>query len=694
MFKLSSEFKPAGDQPQAIDKIVSNLKSGQKKQLLMGVTGSGKTFTMANVIQEMKKPTLVISHNKTLAAQLYSEFRDFFPHNAVHYFVSYYDYYQPEAYIPQRDIYIEKDASINEDIDRLRLATTSSLVSRKDVIIIASVSSIYGLGSPEDYRTMMVSLKVGETIDRDKMLGKFIDIQYQRNDAAFERSRFRVRGDSVEIWPSYEEFAYRVEFWGDDIEKISIINPLTGEAVKAEDQIFIYPAKHFVTSEDRIQQGVRRIKKELKEQLEKFQNEGKLLEAQRLNARTRFDIEMLENVGHCPGIENYSRHLAGRAEGEQPETLYNFFPEDFLLFIDESHVTVSQIGAMYAGDRSRKETLVSHGFRLPSAMDNRPFKFEEWENRLNEVVYVSATPNDYELEQTGGEMVEQIIRPTGLLDPIVDVVPASGQVAHLLGEIKLRIADGDRVLVTALTKRLAEDLSAYLCDNGVACKWMHSELDAFERVEHLRDLRMGKFDVLVGVNLLREGLDLPEVSLVAILDADKQGFLRSETSLIQTIGRSARNVNARVILYGDKVTKAMKNAMQETDRRRSLQTAFNEKHGITPKTIIKPIGTDIGQTIRSRKEATDAVARNDKTVYITEELIEELQTEMLKAAEDLEFERAGILRDRIGQLKNAMGEPLDSVESKPSSGGRKGKRRGRKASKRRGSKVPRPRKQD
>ncbi len=694
MFKLSSKFKPAGDQPQAIKKIVSNLKAGQKKQLLMGVTGSGKTFTMANVIQEMKKPTLVISHNKTLAAQLYSEFREFFPRNAVHYFVSYYDYYQPEAYIPQRDIYIEKDASINEDIDRLRLATTSSLVSRKDVIIIASVSSIYGLGSPEDYRTMMVALKVGETIDRDKMLGKFIDIQYQRNDIAFERSRFRVRGDSVEIWPSYEEFAYRVEFWGDEIEKISIINPLTGEGVSNEDQIFIYPAKHFVTSEDRIQQGVRRIKKELKEQLEKFQNEGKLLEAQRLNARTRFDIEMLENVGHCPGIENYSRHLAGRAEGEQPETLYNFFPDDFLLFIDESHVTVSQIGAMYAGDRSRKETLVSHGFRLPSAMDNRPFKFEEWEARLNEVVYVSATPNDYELEQTGGEMVEQIIRPTGLLDPIVDVVPASGQVAHLLGEIKQCIAGGDRVLVTALTKRLAEDLSAYLCDNGVACKWMHSELDAFERVEHLRDLRMGKFDVLVGVNLLREGLDLPEVSLVAILDADKQGFLRSETSLIQTIGRSARNVKARVILYGDKVTAAMKNAIQETDRRRSLQMAYNQEHGITPQTIIKPIGTDIAQTIRSRKEATDAVARNDKTVYITEELIEELQTEMLKAAEDLEFERAGILRDRIGQLKNAIGQPLDSVDSKPSAGGKKGKRRGRKASKRRGSKVPRPRKQN
>ena len=692
MFNLSSKFKPAGDQPQAIEKIVSNLKSGQKKQLLMGVTGSGKTFSMANVIQQMNKPTLVISHNKTLAAQLYSEFREFFPNNAVHYFVSYYDYYQPEAYIPQRDIYIEKDASINEDIDRLRLATTSSLVSRKDVIIIASVSSIYGLGSPEDYKTMMVALKVGTSINRDKMLGKLIDIQYQRNDIAFERSRFRVRGDSVEIWPSYEEFAYRIEFWGDEIEKISIINPLTGESVSGEDQIFIYPAKHFVTSEDRIQQGVRRIKKELKEQLEEFQTQGKLLEAQRLNARTRFDIEMLENVGHCPGIENYSRHLAGRAAGEEPETLYNFFPEDFLLFIDESHVTVSQIGAMYAGDRSRKETLVSHGFRLPSAMDNRPLKFEEWENRLNEVVYVSATPNDYELEQTGGEVVEQIIRPTGLLDPVVDVVPASGQVAHLLGEIKERTAAGDRVLVTALTKRLAEDLSAYLCENGVTCKWMHSELDAFERVEHLRDLRLGKFDVLVGVNLLREGLDLPEVSLVAILDADKQGFLRSETSLIQTIGRSARNVNARVILYGDKVTAAMKNAMQETERRRRIQMAYNEEHGITPQTIIKPIGTDIAQTIRSRKEATDAVARNDKTVYITDELIEELQTEMLQAAEDLEFERAGILRDRIGQLKNAIGQPLDSVDSKPA-GGKKGKRRGRKTSSRRGSKVPRPRKQ-
>ena len=692
MFKLHSQFDPAGDQPQAIETIVKNLKSGAPNQMLMGVTGSGKTFTMANVIQQMKKPTLVISHNKTLAAQLYSEFKTFFPKNAVHYFVSYYDYYQPEAYIPQRDIYIEKDASINEDIDRLRLATTSSLVSRKDVIIIASVSSIYGLGSPEDYRSMMVALKVGESIDRDKMLGKFIDIQYQRNDMAFARSKFRVRGDSVEIWPSYEEYAYRIEFWGDEIEKISIINPLTGESITPESEIFIYPAKHFVTSEERIQQGVRRIKSELKEQLEEFQTQGKLLEAQRLNARTRFDIEMLENVGHCPGIENYSRHLAGRTAGEEPETLYNFFPKDFLLFIDESHVTISQVGAMYAGDRSRKETLVSHGFRLPSAMDNRPLKFEEWENRINQVVYVSATPSDYELEKTGGEVVEQIIRPTGLLDPVVEVVPASGQVVHLLDQIKERIAKGDRVLVTALTKRLAEDLSAYLNENGAATKWMHSELDAFERVEHLRDLRLGKFDVLVGVNLLREGLDLPEVSLVAILDADKQGFLRSETSLIQTIGRSARNVDAKVILYGDKVTEAMKNAIQETERRRTLQMAYNTEHGITPKTIIKPIKDDIGADLRNHREANEAL-NNENTVYITEELIEELQTEMVKAAEGLEFERAGSLRDRIGQLKDAVGKPLSSVDAAKAKSGGGGKRKGRRASKRRGSKVPRPKRQ-
>jgi excinuclease ABC subunit B len=689
MFRLTSPFQPSGDQPQAIETLVQQIKADKKHQLLMGVTGSGKTFTMANVIQQVQKPTLIISHNKTLAAQLYSEFREFFPYNAVHYFVSYYDYYQPEAYIPQRDIYIEKDASINEDIDRLRLASTSSLVSRKDVVIIASVSSIYGLGSPEDYKTMMVAIKTGDTVDRDKILAQFVDIQYQRNDIGFERSKFRVRGDCVEIWPSYEEFAYRIEFWGDDIEQISVINPLTGEFISQHDQVFIYPAKHFVTSESRISDAVKLIRAELKEQLEMFQEQGKLLEAQRLNARTRFDIEMLEHVGHCPGIENYSRHLAGREAGEEPETLYNFFPKDFLLFIDESHVTCSQIKAMHAGDRSRKETLVSHGFRLPSAMDNRPLKFEEWENRINQVVYVSATPSDYELEKTEGEVVEQIIRPTGLLDPVVEVVPASGQIAHLLGEIKLRQAVDERVLVTALTKRLAEDLSAYLCENGVVCKWMHSELDAFERVEHLNELRLGRIQALVGVNLLREGLDLPEVSLVAILDADKQGFLRSETSLIQTIGRSARNVNAKVILYGDKVTEAMKNAIQETARRRKLQEAYNLEHNISPRSIKKAISAGISQDIRTRRAETDA-ATAANTVYITEELIAELQTDMLKSAEALEFEKAGALRDRIGQLQEKIGLPLSTVDENQS-GDRKGKLRRRKG---RRSKVPRPRKLD
>ena len=686
MFKLVSPFKPSGDQPQAIKSLVEQAKANRKHQMLMGVTGSGKTFTMANVIEQVQLPTLVISHNKTLAAQLYSEFKEFFPHNAVHYFVSYYDYYQPEAYIPQRDIYIEKDASINEDIDRLRLATTSSLVSRKDVIIIASVSSIYGLGSPEDYRTMMVAIKKGDTIDRDKMLGKFVEIQYKRNDIAFERSTFRVRGDCVEIWPSYEEFAYRIEFWGDDIEQISVINPLTGESISPEENIYIYPAKHFVTSESRIKEAVKRIRLELKEQLEHFQKEGKLLEAQRLNARTRFDIEMMEHVGHCPGIENYSRHLAGRAEGEEPETLYNFFPDDFMLFIDESHVTCSQVKAMYAGDRSRKETLVAHGFRLPSAMDNRPMKFEEWENRIKKVIYVSATPSDYELEKTGGEVVEQIIRPTGLLDPVVEVIPASGQIAHLLEQVKERRDAGDRVLVTALTKRLAEDLSSYLCENGIASKWLHSELDAFERVELLQDLRLGRFQCLVGVNLLREGLDLPEVSLVAILDADKQGFLRSETSLIQTIGRSARNVNAKVILYGDKVTEAMKNAIQETARRRAIQEAYNKEHGITPTTVFKPVSAGIGADLKNRREANEAAQQTGEVVYITEEFINELQTEMLQAAEDLEFERAGILRDRINRLQESIGEPLNSVdESKPK--GRRGRRKSKV------TKVPRPRKE-
>ena len=690
MFKLHSPFQPSGDQPAAIDALAKNILNKQKHQVLLGATGTGKTFTMANVIQKVNKPTLVISHNKTLAAQLYSEFKEFFPHNAVHYFVSYYDYYQPEAYIPSRDIYIEKDSSINDNIDRLRLATTSSLVSRKDVVIIASVSSIYGLGSPEDYQAMMVAIKVGETIDRDKMLGKFVDIQYQRNDVSFERSKFRVRGDSVEIWPSYEEFAYRVEFWGDDIEQISAINPLTGETIGNEQQIYIYPAKHFVTSEARIAEGVKRIRLELKHQLDHFQEEGKLLEAQRLNARTRFDIEMLENVGHCPGIENYSRHLAGREEGEQPETLYNFFDKDFLLIIDESHVTCSQVKAMYAGDLSRKETLVAHGFRLPSAMDNRPLKFEEWEGRINQVVYVSATPSDYELEKTGGEVVEQIIRPTGLLDPICEVVPASGQIAHLLEQVKERRDAGDRVLVTALTKRLAEDLAAYFCDNGVATKWLHSELDAFERVELLRDLRLGTFDCLIGVNLLREGLDLPEVSLVAILDADKEGFLRSETALVQTIGRAARNANAKVILYGDRVSKAMKNALEETARRRKIQEAYNAKHGITPKTVYKDIKMGIERDADEHDAKTRAVSAGKDVELITQAMVNDLQNEMIAAAENLDFEQAGFLRDRITLLESHIGEPLNAVDtaSKSRSKGRRGK--GKRKS---GGHIPRPKKQ-
>jgi excinuclease ABC subunit B len=649
----------------------------------MGVTGSGKTFTMANVIQEMQRPALVISHNKTLAAQLYSEFKEFFPYNAVHYFVSYYDYYQPEAYIPQRDIYIEKDASINEEIDRLRLATTSSLVSRSDVIIVASVSSMYGLGSPDDYRRMVVSLRKGEQRDRDQMLSQLVDVLYQRNDIAFERSKFRVRGDSVEIWPSYEEYAYRVEFWGDEIEQLSIIHPVSGEVLSTHDQLFIYPAKHFVTPESRIKAAIDVIKQELAEQLEFFRKEGKLLEAQRLSARTRFDIEMMEQVGHCPGIENYSRPLAGKAPGETPDTLYNFFPKDYLLFIDESHVTIPQIRAMYSGDRSRKMTLVQHGFRLPCALDNRPLKFEEWEEKICQVVHVSATPNDYELDKTGGEVVEQVIRPTGLLDPEIEVVTASGQVAHLLEQIKQRRTLGERVLVTALTKRLAEDLSAYLCENGIACKWLHSELDAFERVDLLRDLRLGKFEALVGVNLLREGLDLPEVSLVAILDADKEGFLRSETSLIQTIGRSARNVNAKVILYADRITEAMRNAIAETARRRKLQQDFNAAHGITPQTVKKNIAHGIESEVAAHRQANEMVGRTDEQVYITEEYINELEQEMLQAAEALEFERAAALRDRITHMRDAIGEPISAVREQ--SGGFKG--RGKKGKR---GRVPRP----
>ncbi|MCH2126485.1 MAG: excinuclease ABC subunit UvrB [Pirellulaceae bacterium] len=686
-FQLVSEFAPAGDQPQAIEKLCDGLGKGKKHQVLMGVTGSGKTFTMANVIQKLQRPALVISHNKTLAAQLYGEFKEFFPHNAVHYFVSYYDYYQPEAYIPQRDIYIEKDASINEEIDRLRLASTSALVSRRDVVIVASVSSIYGLGSPDDYKDMMVSLQRGETIDRDEMLMKLVDILYERNDVNFARSKFRVRGDCIEVWPSYEEFAFRIELWGDEVEQLSLIDPTSGETLGTEEQLFIYPAKHFVMPEDRIAGAIDSIRAELATQLEKFREEGKLLEAQRLNARTRFDLEMLQEVGHCPGIENYSRPLSGRVQGAPPHTLYDFFPDDFLLFVDESHATVPQVRAMFAGDQSRKSTLVSHGFRLPSALDNRPLTFDEWEQRINQCVLVSATPGDYELEQVGGEVIEQIIRPTGLLDPPVEVVPARGQVPHLLEQIKERAAKGERVLVTTLTKRLAEDLSAYFNERGVTCKWLHSELDAFERVELLRELREGKFEVLVGVNLLREGLDLPEVSLVAILDADKEGFLRSETSLIQTIGRSARNVNAKVLLYGDRVTDSMRNAIDETNRRRKIQHLYNERHGITPATVKKNIQSGIEAVAESRRVVNETVGRDSEGEAITEEHVQELQKEMLAAADALDFEQAAALRDRITRLRDSIGEKLADVEASSRSATRGGKRR--RGKKGRG-KVPRP----
>jgi excinuclease ABC subunit B len=682
-FQLHSPWPPSGDQPQAIEQLSAGFLGGRKAQVLLGVTGSGKTFTMANVIQRLAKPTLVISHNKTLAAQLYSEFKEFFPKNAVHYFVSYYDYYQPEAYIPQRDIYIEKDASINQELDRLRLAATSALATRKDCVIIASVSSIYGLGSPKDYMAMMVGLQKGQIIDRDEMLTKLVNIQYDRNDVAFERGKFRVRGDVVEVWPSYEEFAYRIEFWGDEVEKLSFVNPISGETILNQNNLYIYPAKHYVMPQERIDAAIGSIRAELDERLEILRQQGKLLEAQRLSARSRFDIEMMMETGSCPGIENYSRHLAGKKPGEAPDTLYDYFPKDFLLVIDESHVTIPQIRAMYAGDRSRKTTLVEHGFRLPSAMDNRPLKFEEWEARTSQVVFVSATPSDYELEQTGGEVVEQIIRPTGLLDPVIDIVPARGQVPHLLEQIRERAKMGERTLVTVLTKRLAEDLSSYLAENKVLCKWLHSELDAFERVDILRDLREGHFDCLVGVNLLREGLDLPEVSLVAIVDADKEGFLRSETSLIQTIGRAARNVNAKVILYADRITDAMQAAIDETTRRRQIQQAYNIKHGITPETVKKNIRAGIESDAKAHRQAQAAVGRTDETIYVTEEFISELEKEMMAAAEALEFERAAGIRDKITQLRDQVGNSVQESDIK------KGKQGGRRKGKG-GQKIPRP----
>jgi excinuclease ABC subunit B len=666
-FELANKFQPAGDQPQAIAKLVEGFRDGRTCQTLLGATGTGKTFTCSNVIAQLGKPTLVLAHNKTLAAQLYKEFHTFFPRNAVHYFISYYDYYQPEAYIPQRDIYIEKDASINENLDRLRLAATSALVSREDVIIVASVSCIYGLGSPSDYKRMMVRLAKGETVERDNVLLRLVDIQYQRNDVAFERGTFRVRGDVVEIWPAHEEYAFRIELFGDEVDRLAIINPLSGETLRELEELYVYPAKHFVTPEERIRTAVEGIRGELDQRMEEFAKQGKLLEKQRLESRTRFDVEMLMEVGHCPGIENYARWFSGRKPGEPPYTLLDFFPEDFLMVVDESHVTLPQVRGMFAGDHSRKLTLVEHGFRLPSALDNRPLRFDEWAKRVKQTLFMSATPGPYELEQCAGEVVEQVIRPTGLVDPLLHVRPARGQVPDLIEEIKKRAAVKERVLVTTLTKRLAEDLSNYFREAGLRGKWLHSELDAIERVQVLRELREGAFDVLVGVNLLREGLDLPEVSLVAILDADKEGFLRSETSLIQTIGRAARNVNAEVILYADKVTDSMQRAIEETQRRRDLQLRYNAEHGITPETVRTAISMGIEDEIAAHRFAQEAAGKKSDD-YVTQEYLEELHGEMLAAAANLEFERAAGLRDRIAELK---GQPVMSPQVKKPRGRRR-----------------------
>ncbi|MFQ5411221.1 MAG: excinuclease ABC subunit UvrB [Phycisphaerae bacterium] len=652
-FELVSEMRPAGDQPAAIDALVDlYVRENRRFQTLLGVTGSGKTFTMAHAIQRLNLPTLVISHNKTLAAQLYEEFKELFPNNAVEFFVSYYDYYQPEAYIPARDIYIEKDASRNDDLDRLRLAATSAVVSRRDTLVVASVSCIFGLGSPDEYKASVIDLRVGMRVERDELLRRFVNLQYQRNDVELKRAAFRVRGDVVELYPAYEELAYRIELFGDEIERLATINPISGATLDEHDQLYVYPAVHYVMPADRVEVAVAGIQAELEQRLQVFRRQGKLLEAQRLAARTRYDMEMMLEVGYCSGIENYSRHLAGTEPGAKPYTLVDYFPEDFLLIVDESHVTVPQIGAMYNGDRARKEVLVDHGFRLPSALDNRPMRFEEFEAMWHKVTFVSATPGPYELKKTGGEVVEQIIRPTGLLDPIITVKPARGQVPDLVHQIQARAAAGQRTLVTTLTKRLAEDLADYIRQAGIKGAYLHSEIDTLERVTLLRELRGGKYDVVVGVNLLREGLDLPEVSLVAILDADKQGFLRSATSLIQTIGRCARNVDAEVYLYADKVTDAMRKAMDETARRREMQEAYNKKHGITPETIKKAIRKGLEETVAARKTAREAIRASEEAYDLTVS-IEELEAEMLAAAEALEFEKAAELRDRIKALKDS-----------------------------------------
>ena len=652
-FKLMTDLKPGGDQPAAIERLSAGfLQHDRKYQTLLGVTGSGKTLTMAHVIERLNRPTLIISHNKTLAAQLYEEFRELFPQNAVEYFVSYYDYYQPEAYIPARDIYIEKDSSRNDDLDRLRLSATSAVVSRRDVIVVASVSCIFGLGSPDEYKASVIDLRIGMTMPRDELLKKFVSLQYDRNDLALDRATFRVRGDVIELHPAYEEFAYRIELFGDEIDKLATINPLTGATIAPKKQLYVYPAVHYVLPQERIEAAVQSIREELEQRLDYFRRQGKLLEAQRLAARTKYDMEMILEVGYCSGIENYSRHLVGAPPGSKPYTLVDYFPDDFLLIVDESHATIPQIGAMYNGDRARKEVLVEHGFRLPSALDNRPMRFEEFEAMWGQVLFVSATPGPFELSRSGGEVVEQVIRPTGLLDPVITVKPARGQVPDLLHEIQARSAAGQRTLVTTLTKRLAEDLSGYIQQAGIKGAYLHSEIDTLERVQILRELRDGKYDVLVGVNLLREGLDLPEVSLVAILDADKEGFLRSATSLIQTIGRCARNVDAEVFFYADKITAAMRQTMEETSRRRKLQEEYNTKHGITPETIQKAIRRGLEDQVLARKTTREAIHAGADEFDVAE-TISELEQEMLAAADSLDFEKAARLRDRIKELKSS-----------------------------------------
>ncbi len=660
-FDLQLPFPLQGDQPRAVQELTEGLERGDRFQTLLGVTGSGKTVTMANVIADHGRPTLIMSHNKTLAAQLYGEIKSFFPKNAVEFFISYYDYYQPEAYVPSSDTFIEKDASINEDIERLRLRATSALMEREDVVIVASVSSIYGLGDPRQYRELMLVLEVGEEMSRREMLESLVRIQYARNDFDFTRGVFRVRGDVVEIFPAYEEQAVRIELWGDEIERITRFDPLTGETIIRMDRAAIYPATHFVTNKARIERAVDLIGIELEARLLQLRQAGMLLEAQRLEQRTHFDMEMMMEIGTCPGIENYSRHLTGRAEGERPACLYDYFPDDFLLIIDESHQSLPQIRGMYNGDRARKTTLVEHGFRLPSALDNRPLRFDEWEGLLKKAVYVSATPGEYELTRSGGVVVEQLIRPTGLVDPEIEVRPVKGQIDDLLAEIRLREERGERVLVTTLTKRMAEDLTDYLQQVGVRVRYMHSDIDAIERIEILRDLRLGKFEVLVGINLLREGLDLPEVSLVAILDADKEGFLRDARSLIQTVGRAARNVEGRAIMYADKMTRSMKEAIEETDRRREVQVAYNEEHGITPTTIVKTVDQLMLSTrfADARLAALEQKIAEPKPSYADEVDLEQwakiLEEQMKEAAVKHDFERAAKLRDEFFEVRAKLG---------------------------------------